>query len=49
MTADFTVETSTLPEGAEQFRVMITHKNDPEINGSEIAEYAKELTISYDK
>ena len=49
LTADFSVETAELPEGAKYFRVMATPENDPEVSGSEVSGYAKELTISYDK
>jgi len=47
LSADF--DSSTLPEGAEYFKVMITPTNDAEVSLFEISTYAGQLAISVNK
>ena len=48
LSADY-VAGDNLPEGAEYARVVITPVNDPEVSLTEIATYARELTVSWEK
>lgn len=38
-----------IPEGAESVRVMITPTNDPEVSALEMAGYASQLTVEWNK
>ena len=47
LSSDF--DSTTTPEGAKYFKVMITPTNDVEVSRSEISTYASQLTVTINK
>ena len=49
MSIDYVAADANVPETAVKVRAVVTPNNDPEVSVYEIAAYASELTISYNK
>lgn len=49
MSIDYVAADASLPENAEKVRIVVTPNNDPEVSAFEMAGYAGELTVTYNK